>query len=136
MRSIGTQRTATPTRLGAALCSLAMMAMGCSSKVATLTIFSTRNVAMSQPHERLERASATDRRLWLVFLPLGGAPSGLQAAQQILDDNDADYLTDVEVTEGGWSILAISGGWVEVEADPWRRASASPAVQPETDPVY
>ena len=44
---------------------------------------------------------------------------------RILDEQNADYLSSVEVTEGGWSILAISWGWVEVEADAWRRRSAA-----------
>ena len=102
---------------------LVAMASGCASKVASLTIFSTRNVDLSAAHDRLPRTERTDRRLWLLFLPLGGPPSGLLAAEEILDETNADYLTNVEVKEGGWTILAISGGWVEVAADPWRARS-------------
>jgi hypothetical protein len=114
------------------ICSLlAASAWGCSSKVATVTIFSTRNVEMNAPHDRLERTSETDGRLWLLFLPLGGAPSGLDAAVRLLEEKDADYLTNLEVTEGGWSLLAISHGWVEVEADPWRKSvGAKPSAPP------
>jgi len=100
---------------------LPTIALGCSSKVASVTMFSTRNVELTQPHDRLERTKESDSRLWLLFLPLGGEPSGLQAAARILEEQNADYLTNAEVTEGGWSLLAISYGWVEVEADPWRR---------------
>ena len=113
----------THMRVPICLAILAATALGCSSKVATLTLFSTRQVEMTQPHDRVDRVNETDSRLWLLFLPLGGAPSGLAAAIRILDEQKADYLTNVEVTEGGWSILAISGGWVEVEADAWRRRS-------------
>jgi len=78
------------------LCSvLVSTALGCSSKVATLTMFSTHNVDMSQAHHRLERAKATDNRLWLVF-PLGGAPSGLEAAVDLIDAQNADDLTNVD----------------------------------------
>jgi hypothetical protein len=105
---------------------LAGTALGCSSKVATLTLFSTRQVEMMQPHDRVDRVKETDSRLWLLFLPLGGAPSGLSAAVRILEEQKADYLSNVEVTEGGWSILALSGGWVEVEADAWRRRGGEP----------
>jgi hypothetical protein len=107
--------------------------LGCSSKVAKITLFSTRQVELGAPHDRLERASETDRRLWLLFLPLGGAPSGLDAAVRILEDQDADYLTDVEVTEGGWTLLAISSGWVEVEADPWRKSTAAQSSDPRAE---
>ena len=99
---------------------LAIVALGCTSTVGRMTLFSTKNVEMSQPHDRLKRASESDGRLWLLFLPLGGDPSGLKAAASLLEEQKADYLTNVEVTEGGWSLLAISYGWVEVEADPWR----------------
>lgn len=122
----------------ALLLGLLIAIFGCSSKVATITMFSTRNVEMSQPHDRLERVTETDRRLWLVFIPLGGSPSGLDAAQRIIEENGADYLTNVEVNEGGWSILALSGGWVEVAADPWRRTDArsgQPGGEPTTAPA-
>jgi hypothetical protein len=108
----------------AAACALCATALGCASKVATVTLFSTRNVEMSQPHERMPRASESDSRLWLLFIPLGSAPSGLQAAVDLLEDEKADYLTNAEVSEGGWTLLAVSMGWVTVEADPWRRSAA------------
>ena len=104
---------------------LSASAWGCSSHVATLTLLSTRHVDVAAPHDRLERTSESDGRLWLLFLPLGGAPNGLDAAVRILEEKDADYLTNVEVREGGWSLLAISRGWVEVEADPWRKSAAA-----------
>jgi hypothetical protein len=114
-------------RVGMALLwsALASTLLACTSHVATVTIFSTRNVEMSQPHDRLPRVEESDSRLWLLFLPLGGAPSGLRAATDIIEDENADYLTHVEVTEGGWSLLAISMGWVTVEADPWRRSGVA-----------
>jgi hypothetical protein len=116
------------------LCSaLAATAFGCTSKVATVTMFSTRNVDMSQSHDRLPRAKESDSRLWLLFIPLGGAPSGLQAAVDLIEDKDADYLTNVDVTEGGWSLLAISRGWVTVEADPWHSPGPAPAARGSGD---
>lgn len=120
---------------------LLVAASGCSSKVASITLFSTRNVEMGQPHDRLARAKETDSRTWLLFVPLGGSPSGLEAAVRLLEEEQADYLTNVEVTQGGWSLLAISHGWVEVEADPWRQRSSErptqvPTPQPdEPEPV-
>lgn len=112
-------------RLPVLLAVLAATGLGCSSKVATLTLFSTRQVELTQPHDRIDRVEETDSRLWLLFLPLGSAPSGLEAAVRILEEQEADYLTSVEVTEGGWTLLAISGGWVEVQADAWRRRSGA-----------
>lgn len=109
---------------------VAALASGCASKVATLTVFSTKQVELTQLHDRVDRVKETDTRIWLLFVPLGGAPSGLDAAVRILDEQKADYLTNVEVTEGGWSILALSGGWVEVEADAWRRRSGAGITSP------
>lgn len=121
----------TPRTRSAIVCSLLAASLGCSSKVATVTIFSTRNVEMNAPHDRLARTTETDSRLWLLFLPLGGAPSGLGAAMRILEEKDADYLTNLDVTEGGWTLLAISGGWVEVEADPWRKSVGAKSSAPQ-----
>jgi hypothetical protein len=104
---------------------LASTSLACTSHVANVTIFSTRNVEMSQPHERLPRKEESDSRLWLLFLPLGSAPSGLRAATDMIEEQNADYLTNVDVTEGGWTLLAISQGWVTVEADPWRRSGVA-----------
>ena len=114
-------------RVGISILSVMLIAMatGCTSHVGKVTIFSTRNVEMSQPHERLPRAKESDDRLWLVFIPLGASPSGLRAATDLVEDQNADYLTNVEVTEGGWSLLVISHGWVTVEADPWRRSGVA-----------
>jgi hypothetical protein len=121
-------------RLPSSIASCLLLAAGitgCSSHVARLTLYSTRNVDLSAQHDRLPRVEQSDRRLWLAFIPLGGEPSGLVAAQEILEDKNADYLTNVEVREGGWTLLAISMGWVEVAADPWRVHSGSPSTSPD-----
>ena len=114
-------------RLGIALgcAALAATSLACTSHVANVTIFSTRNVEMSAPHDRLPRVEESDSRLWLLFIPLGSPPSGLAAAADMIEDQNADYLTNAEVTEGGWTLLAISMGWVTVEADPWRRSGVA-----------
>lgn len=104
---------------------LAGASLGCTSHVGSATLFSTRNAEISQPHERLPRVEESDSRLWLLFLPLGGAPSGWRAATDMIEEQNADYLTNIEVTEGGWSLLAVSMGWVTVEADPWRRSGVA-----------
>src|SRR5262245_51457627 len=112
---------------------LAASLLGCTSHVGSATLFSTRNAEMTQPHERLPRAEESDSRLWLLFLPLGGAPSGWRAATDLIEEQHADYLTNIEVTEGGWSLLAIRMGWVTVEADPWRLQSTAPAARGSSD---
>jgi hypothetical protein len=56
---------------------------------------------MSQTHDRLDRAKATDTRPRRVLLPLGGFPSGLQGAKRIIEESDADCLTNIEVLAAG-----------------------------------
>jgi len=117
-------------RLAIVLCAiLATAALGCSSKVAKLTLFSTRNVELTQPHDRIDRVSESEHRFWLLFLPLGGAPSAVSAAADLQDEQNADFLTNVVVTEGGWTLLAISHGWVTVEADAWRQRNGTPSAK-------
>src|SRR4030095_2008463 len=88
-------------RVGIALIgsALAAASLGCTSHVASVTLFSTRNVEMSQPHDRLPRAEESDSRLWLAFIPLGSSPNGLRAATDMIEEQNADYLTNIEVTE-------------------------------------
>ena len=113
------------------------LAAGCTTTVDGITLLSTRNVDMSGQHEPAgERLSRSDGRLWLLFIPLGGAPSPKEATTELLEANHADYLKNAEVTSGGWSLIVLSYGWFSVEGDPWRTESL-PAVSapPLADPM-
>lgn len=99
-------------------------AMGCSTTIANLDVVSTKTADFSQQHARAaSQASASDGRLWITILPLGGAPSIDKAINNLLDKYNGDYLTDTKVIETGWSLIAISYGAIEVRGDVWSTAA-------------
>jgi hypothetical protein len=121
-------------RLAGALL-VAALGIGCTT-TSNLTVVSTRNVDFSAPHEVVARgAKSTNGRLWLLVIPLGPEPSALKAVNTLLEKNDGDYLTNVEVESGGFSLLALSWGSVTVKADVWQTSSTSPAPAPAATPT-
>jgi hypothetical protein len=114
-----------------ALALSALFLSGCAESIANLTIVSTKTTDFSAPHERAaSQASASDGRMWITILPLGGAPSIDAAINELLQKYNGDYLTDAHITDGGWTLLLISGGSISVKADVWKASS-----QPTTTPM-
>ena len=100
-------------------------ALGCSTTIANLSVVSTKTADFSQSHQRVaSEASASDGRLWITILPLGGAPSIDHAINNLLEKYNGDYLTDAKVEEVGWTLLAISYGAISVKGDVWSAGSA------------
>jgi hypothetical protein len=95
-------------------------ATGCTDTLAKLSVVSTRTADFGTPHERsASQASASDGRMWLLILPLGGAPTIEGAINDLLQKYNGDYVTDAKVTESGWTLLLISGGSITVTGDVW-----------------
>lgn len=104
------------------------IATGCSTTIAHLNIVSTKTTDLGQPHYRsANQASASDGRLWITILPLGGAPSIDKGINNLLQKYNGDYLTDTEVIDTWWSLLVIGWGAIEVKGDVWTAGSAPPA---------
>ncbi|HTO69124.1 MAG TPA: hypothetical protein VMR31_04615 [Myxococcota bacterium] len=117
--------------LSLALCAGLLGSAGCTTVVAKPTILSTKSSNFGQPHQRAAtQASASDGRLWILILPLGGAPSIDAATNQLLDKYSGDYLTDAEISETEWSLLVISGGSMNVKGDVWKAAAPGGSAAP------
>lgn len=102
-------------------------ALGCSATIADLNIVSTKTTDLGQPHYRsANQASASDGRLWITILPLGGAPSINTGINNLLAKYNGDYLTDAKIEESWWSLLVISYGAIDVKGDVWTAGSAPP----------
>ena len=124
--------------LTAAACALSLgVATGCSTPIASMTVASTKTTDFGQPHTRaVSQASASDGRLWIAILPLGGAPSINHAMDELLTKYNGDYLTDVKIEESGWTLLLISGGSISVQGDVWTSTpKAAPAPTPAPTPA-
>ena len=102
---------------------------GCSSTIARLTLISTKNVDFQGEGSRQVVARGTEEsegRFWILFIPFGSAPSGLRIVDTLLADHEADYLTNVHVTGGGWTLLVAGHEWVAIEADAWQTGGVEP----------
>ena len=102
-------------------------ATGCTTTIANLNVVSTKTAAFGEPHYRsATQASASDGRLWITILPLGGAPSIDKGINNLLQKYNGDYLTDTKVEESWWSLLVISYGAIDVKGDVWTAGAAPP----------
>jgi hypothetical protein len=108
--------------LACALAALALLVSSGCAQLSHLTLASTKNVDMSAGSERTgERKSASSSRLWILFIPFGRAPNFDRAMSHAIEKGKGDFLTNVQVQQGGWSIIGlVSLGWVNVEGDVWR----------------
>jgi hypothetical protein len=108
-----------------------LLITGCADTIAKLTIVSTKTADFSQPHQRAaSQASASDGRLWITILPLGGVPSMDKAINNLLEKYNGDYVTDAEVIEEGWTLLILSHGAITVRGDVWK--AGQPATTPKS----
>lgn len=113
-----------------ALALAGFLALGCSATIANLNVVSTKTTDFGKSHYRsANQASASDGRLWITILPLGGAPSIDKSINNLLEKYNGDYLTDTKVEESWWSLLVISYGAIDVKGDVWTAGSAPPAKQ-------
>ena len=102
-------------------------ALGCTTTIAHLNIVSTKTTDLGQTHYRsASQASASDGRLWITILPLGGAPSIDKGINNLLEKHNGDYLTDTKIDDVSWSLLVISYGAISVTGDVWTAGSAPP----------
>jgi len=98
--------------------------LGYSTTVRGITVLSTREVDFDAKHE-----PAGDRvwRKHLTFkvelLPFGIEPDLNLMIDEILDDEGADHLRNVEITTTVFALIVLRFRSVSIAADPWRPAS-------------
>lgn len=97
---------------------------GCSQRLGSFTILSTRNVEMSAERSLVERdVRGRDGIAWFLFIPIG-SPSLSDAVDKILAKNDADFLTNVVIHYDFWTIIIFSYEGYKLTADAWRNGAA------------
>lgn len=98
---------------------LTVLAAGCSSRIAEFSIVATGN----PQYEKMSSApmargvEGRDGRGWLLFIPLGGAPSLMEATNRCIDKGKGDFIERARVYETGWSIGLVSYGGYRVVGD-------------------
>jgi len=98
---------------------LAFLAVGCSTRMADLTVVSNRSVNLdavdfdSLPVER--RVEGRSSSFVLLFIPLG-APSFEEAIDDALERGQGDLMTDVTIHSTSWWFLVGQNG-IRVQGD-------------------
>ena len=93
----------------------------CRSEEGRFTILSTKNVELSRID--LKRVSvqrgitASEGRLWFLFIPFGGSPSVLRLSDECLSKGRGDFMVNARLDSFGWTCLLFSWGSLEVTGD-------------------
>lgn len=98
---------------------VALAASSCTSSVSEFSLIATGN----PQYEAMASApvksglSGTSSRWWLLFIPLGSAPTIQDAIDEMIDDGQGDFAERVRIYDTGWSLLVISYGNYTAEGD-------------------
>jgi len=109
-----------------------LMTSGCATRIADLTVTSTKNVEFSHERELVGRAvEGVDTQHWFLFIPLGSAPNLEEALDDGLESVDGDFYTSVVIYDAGWWIPFVYGqSKFIVKGDVWRTQSTVEAMVP------
>ncbi len=98
---------------------LVLMQFGCSTRIGNFSFISTGtpqyNKMSNAPVK--QRIQGTDSRIWLLFFPLGGAPSLEEAVDSCMDKGGGDFIERVRLYETWWTVGLISGTGFKVIGD-------------------
>jgi hypothetical protein len=112
----------------------AALLAGCTSEDGRFTIISTKNVDLasidSKPSSEAKNIARSDRRLWILFIPLGSAPTTYEIIDKCLDAGDGDYMTSAKQTRFWWSLLLVSWQSMTIEGDVRSTTARKPATAP------
>jgi hypothetical protein len=88
--------------------------------MANLSMASTRDVMPNNGYKKLEKPVVGKDEVPIIFLFHMGTPKIDAAIEDALNNNNAEYLTDIKVTSKVWAIPLIYGRRrVEVEGTAW-----------------
>lgn len=89
-----------------------LLVSGCTTTVGRFPLLSTKYNELSRVDltqvEYHREVTATDGRLWLFVVPLGGAPTIERAADACLASGYGDFMTSARVESFWWSFGLVS----------------------------
>lgn len=103
---------------------------GCVSRIADLTLCSTKNIDVKKSLHRVDetvRNTGRDKKHIILFIPTG-SPNVKEAADEAIEKSPgAVGLSDATIKYGWWWIPYVYGQfWYEVEGNPVFEARPSP----------
>lgn len=105
--------------LGATLSLWMLMAAGCASRMGDFSFISTGTPQYSKMDSATikQGCEGSDSRLWVLFIPLGSAPSLDEAVDNCMDDGRGDYIERARLYATTWSIGLFSSSGYKVIGD-------------------
>ena len=104
-----------------AMAAISMAAVGCKTRIADFTAYSTKNIDIAKSLHRIDttqRVSGRDTRWLVVCVPLG-MPNIKDAADiAIAKVPNCVGLSDVAIYDGGWWGILTGQTWFEIEGNP------------------
>lgn len=97
-----------------------LMTIGCSMRVADMTVITTRVVALDRVDlDKLptKRRVVGETTAWHILLIPLGIPILKDAVDDALNKGGGDLMTDAVVTSGGWTAILFGQSWLKVEGD-------------------
>lgn len=100
---------------------VALLTFGCSVKYGEFAMISTKKIDPTKTYERGDSKVIGKDMIKIYFLiPTEWHPDASEAVTDALENNCAEYLSDVTLTLKHWYIPYIYGkSWFEVEGYPW-----------------
>ena len=93
-----------------ALVGFTSLASGCASRIGEFSVVATGapqyNTMSTAPLK--SQVQGSNGRLWLLFLPLGGAPNFKDAVDDCLDVGKGDFIERARFHRTWWSTLLVS----------------------------
>jgi len=111
----------TSTRCLLVVLGIAILASGCSRRIADMTLMTTRIVSLDRvdldklPTKR--RVVGEASRWWVLFIPLGLHPTLKEAVDDALNKGGGDIMTDAVVRVSGWTAILFTVETIEVEGE-------------------
>ena len=97
----------------------AIMLSGCATSIGTFPIISTvqPDYSMLAKAPVVKDVTGYESRIWLLFIPLGGAPTLEGAIDKCLKKGHGDFLTRARLFDESWTLILFTYGGYSVTAD-------------------
>ncbi len=109
----------------------------CSVVTGEFTVLGTRNFEPGQKYVSKGEFTGESSMNFLIFFPLKSrVPHWEYAIENALDLGEGDILTDVEISEGGFSIFLYTNVSVKAKGEVWARTNRLSAADLEGKEVF
>ncbi len=102
-----------------AVLTTAILLSGCATRIGNFPILTTVKPDYSKIADAplVKDVTGSDSRIWLLCIPLGGAPTLEGAVDACLDTGHGDFLARARLFDENWTLILFSYGGYSIVAD-------------------